>query len=220
MRQTLARCGLALGLLLALHAPAAVRADEKHPGPDATERRGGAAHHDGEKKGDHNPLAFIADLGLWSLVVFVLLLLILRKWAWGPILQGLQTREQAILGSVEEARRTREDMERMRTQFRAELDAAHAQIPALMDEARRDAAAMVEKMRKEATDEIQAERQRTRRELEVARDQALQELWTQAAQVATLISAKAIGRSLSEDDHRRLVDEAIAEIAGPTPGRG
>ena len=213
MRQLIARCVLALGLLVALSAPAAPALAKDPPA---------GAHPEDAKHGaaDANPLALVADLGLWSLVVFVLLLLILRKFAWGPIVEGLQTRERTILGSVEEARRTREDMERMRAEFRAELAAAHAQIPALMDEARRDAAAMADKMRKEAMDEIQAERERTRRDLEVARDQALQELWSQAAQVATLISAKAIGRSLTEDDHRRLVDEAIAEISNQTPARG
>ena len=72
---------------------------------------------------------------------------------------------------------------------------------------------MVDDMRTRANEEINAEKQRARHELEVARDQALQELWTQAASLATLISAKAIGRSLSEEDHRRLVDEAVRDLA-------
>ena len=65
-----------------------------------------------------------------------------------------------------------------------------------------------------ATKEIQADRERLRRELEVGRDQALQEIWNQAAQLATLISAKAIGRSLTQDDHSRLMDEALTEMRG------
>jgi F-type H+-transporting ATPase subunit b len=81
-----------------------------------------------------------------------------------------------------------------------------------MDEARREAAQMQEEMRNKATADNQADRKRLLHELEVAKDQALQELWTQAAQLATLISAKAIGKSLSEDDHRRLLDESLQEI--------
>jgi F-type H+-transporting ATPase subunit b len=153
------------------------------------------------------------DLGIWTVVIFVLLLLLLQKTAWGPMLEGLRKREGLIRDSIEEAKRTRAEMERLRTQFQQELAEAHAKIPALMDEARADAQRLAEEMRVKANEEIQAEKQRARRELELARDQALQELWTQAAQLATLISAKAIGRSLSEDDHRRLVDESVREMA-------
>ncbi len=165
-----------------------------------------------ESKKDVNILALKWDLGLWALVVFLLLLFVLGRFAWKPMLEGLQKREETIRGSVEEAKRTREEMEQMREQFKAEMDAAYAKIPQLMDAARRDAERMAEEMRAKAVAEIQAERQRLRHELDVARDQALQALWTQAATLATLISAKAIGRALSEDDHRRLLDEALQEM--------
>jgi F-type H+-transporting ATPase subunit b len=159
------------------------------------------------------------DLGIWTLVIFVLLLLLLRKMAWGPMLEGLQKREQSIRSSVEEAKKTREEMEHLRAQFKAELETAHAQIPKLMDEARANAQRMADEMRAKANDEIEADKKRLRRELEIARDQALQELSTHAAQLATLISAKAIGRSLSEQDHRRLVDEALREVVSTDGSR-
>jgi F-type H+-transporting ATPase subunit b len=74
-------------------------------------------------------------------------------------------------------------------------------------------------LRAKATSEIQADRQRLRREVELARDQALQEIWTQAAQLATLISAKALKREVNTDDHRRLVDDALAELHETTQRR-
>jgi F-type H+-transporting ATPase subunit b len=165
-----------------------------------------------EEKKEVNILALKWDLGLWAMVVFLLLLLVLGRYAWKPMLEGLQKREETIRGSVEEAKRTRDEMEQMRTKFKTEMDQAYAKIPQLMDDARRDAQKMAEEMRAKAVADIQAERQRLRHELEVARDQALSELWTQAAQLATLISAKAIGRSLTEDDHSRLLDEALEEM--------
>jgi F-type H+-transporting ATPase subunit b len=165
---------------------------------------------DGEGGGDILSPRF--DLGIWTIVVFVGLLLILRKTAWGPMLAGLQKREETIRSSVEEAKRTRDEMEQLRIKFKAEMDQAYAKIPLLMDEARREAQQMQEEMRSKAAADIQTERQRLRHEIETARDQALQELWTQAAQLATLISAKAIGKSLSLDDHRRLLDESLQEM--------
>ena len=60
----------------------------------------------------------------------------------------------------------------------------------------------------------EAERERLHRDINTARDQALKQLWEQSAQLATLISAKAIRRQLSPEDHRRLVDEALADLQG------
>jgi F-type H+-transporting ATPase subunit b len=152
------------------------------------------------------------DLGIWTIVIFVALLLILRKFAWGPLLEGLTKREQSIREAVEEAKKARDETARVTAEFKAKMDQAYAEIPKMMDEARRDAQNLAEEMRAKANQDIQTERARLRREIDIARDQALQELWNQAAQLATLISAKAIGRSLSEDDHRRLVDEALGEM--------
>ncbi len=155
-------------------------------------------------------LAF--DTGLWAIVIFVGLLVVLRFKAWNPILEGLQKREEAIRSSLEEAKKTRDEMAAMRTAFQKELADAHQQIPQLMEEARKKAEELAGEMRAKAAADIQTERERLRREVEIAKDQAIKQLWEQAAQLATLISAKAIGRALSEDDHRRLLDESLQEM--------
>jgi F-type H+-transporting ATPase subunit b len=170
------------------------------------------AQEHGHRGGTPNPMEIRFDTALWAVVVFVLLLVILRKAAWGPILEGLRKREETILSAAEEAKKARAETERITVEFKAKMDQAYAEIPKMMDEARRDAQNLAEEMRAKANQDIQTERTRLRREIEIARDQALQELWTQAAQLATLISAKAIGRSLNEDDHHRLVDEALNEM--------
>jgi F-type H+-transporting ATPase subunit b len=164
------------------------------------------------EKATPNPLAFRADLGIWALVIFLAILIILQKYAWSPILEGLQKREETIKNSVEEAKKARADTERITGEFKVKMDQAYAEIPKIMEQARRDADAFKEEMRTQTAKEIQTERQRLRREIETARDQALQDLWHQAAQLATLISAKAIGRSLTEEDHRRLLNESITEL--------
>ena len=107
---------------------------------------------------------------------------------------------------------TRDEMAAMQAKFQQELAAAHQEIPKLMEQARKDAEQMSAEMRAKALAEIQAERDRLRRELDIAKDQAIKELWEQSAQLATLISTKAIGRSLTEDDHKRLLDEAMKEM--------
>ena len=156
---------------------------------------------------------FRYDTAVWAVVVFVLLFVILRIFAWKPILEGLQKREETIRTSLEDAKKTRDEMAAMSAKFEKDMAEANQRIPALMDEARKDAEAMVADMRTKAAAEIQTERERLRREIEIAKDQSIKELWEQSAQLATLISAKAIGRSLNEEDHRRLLDEAMQEIS-------
>jgi F-type H+-transporting ATPase subunit b len=173
---------------------------------------------------DHKPnmLEPRFDLTLWSIAIFVLLFIVLRKYAWGPILAGLQQREHTIESAIEQANKAREEMAKQQAEFQRKLDEAHQQIPRLMEEARRHAEQLKEEMRTQAAADINTERQRLRREIDVAKDQALQEIWSQAANLATIISAQAIKRSLSPDDHRRLVDDALREIHEMTiknPGR-
>ena len=163
----------------------------------------------GEKKGIFDPQF---DLGLWTVVVFVILFLVLRKYAWGPMLHGLRTREESIQQAIEEARLAREETAHARAEFDRKLAEANAEIPKLLEVARRDAQRVTEEMRTRAAADIQADRDRLRREIETARDQALKDITDHVAQLATLVSAKAIRRALTPDDHRRLVDEALVEL--------
>jgi len=153
-----------------------------------------------------------AELGLWTLVVFLLLFLILRKVAWGPMLEGLKKREENIAAAIEESRQARAEAQHLRDFLQQERAKIGEEARRVMDETRRHGQTLVEDMQNKGRAEIQAERERLRREIATARDQALHQLWTQTAQLAALISTKAVRRELSLDDHRRLVDEALAEL--------
>ncbi len=170
----------------------------------------GAAHGAGSGEGGILDPRF--DLGIWTIVVFVVLMLVLRRFAWGPMLDGLKRREQNIRQALEDAQRAREDAEKVRSQLQAEMNQAADKVRQMMDEARRDAQYMSDEMVAKARAEIQGERERLRREIDTARDQALQQLWGQTAQLAALISSKAVRRQLNPEDHHRLVDEAITEL--------
>jgi F-type H+-transporting ATPase subunit b len=152
------------------------------------------------------------DLGVWSLVVFLALFFILKKYAWGPILEGLQKREQTIRGALADAHRAQEEARHIRAELKQQLDTAGEKVREILDAARRDAEQVKDDLVSKARGEIQAERERLRREIDLATDHALQQLRDHTAELATMISAKAIRRHLSEADHRNLVDEAVSEL--------
>lgn len=158
------------------------------------------------------PFSGALDLTIWTWVVFLLLFFILKKYAWGPMLEGLKKREDNIHQAMQEAQHARTEAQQLRNQLQAEVSKAHETVREILDEARRDAQHTKDEMVNQARQAIQDERERTRREIEMMRDQAMQELWNRTAELATQISNKAIRRSLSVDDHRRLVDEALAGL--------
>jgi F-type H+-transporting ATPase subunit b len=179
----------------------------------------GQAHASGDahnaKAGEHSESSVFKgalDLGIWTIVVFVVLLLILGKYAWKPMLQGLEQREHSIQSAMEEAKKAKEEALVLRNQLTEEAAKAQDKVREVIDQARRDAERVSADLLAKAKTDIQGERDRFRRDVDTARDQAVKELWGQAAQLATLISSKAIRRQLTPDDHRRLVDEAIAEL--------
>ena len=161
------------------------------------------------------------DLTIWTIVVFVLLLLVLRRFAWKPVLEGLRGRESRVRGALQEASLAREAAHKLRDQLQAELAGMHDKLRAIMDDARRDAQDARDRVVAEGKADIQAERDRARRELSTAREQAVQELWGEAARLATLVSASVIGHSLDDESHRALVDEAVSGLHGAaaTPAR-
>jgi F-type H+-transporting ATPase subunit b len=153
------------------------------------------------------------DLAIWTMVVFLLLLFVLTKYAWKPLLQGLHKREESIASALEEAKLARAEAEKVRADFEIERKQRGQEIAKIMEQARLDAENLRQELRTRASEEIQTERARLRREIETAKDQALQEIWNQAVHLASAISARTIRRSLSDEDQKRLMDDALTEVS-------
>jgi F-type H+-transporting ATPase subunit b len=147
-----------------------------------------------------------------TVVVFLSLLGVLYAFAWGPIQKGLQAREDAQYRALEEARKAREEAAGMRAQVQAQLDQAAEQVREMLAEARRDADALRAAEREAGVRDAAAERDRAKKEIEAARDAALEDIYRQAVDLATTLSAKTLGRTITADDHRKLVDESLAEL--------
>jgi F-type H+-transporting ATPase subunit b len=237
MRGTMIGGLLALGTLLVLACGA--RAEDAPKGPNKLKYE---HHKDGKaveaevdagnpkeleefaehlKKGEVEEIDFskppeflkpVWDLALWTLVVFLLLLWILSRVAWKPMLEGLKNREENIAKALSEADAARREAAEMRSKFDAEFKKAQEQAREIIADASRNGQRAADEIIAKAKAEMSAENERGRRELQTAKDQALKELFEYTANLATMVSSKAVRRQLNEDDHRRLVDEALAEM--------
>ena len=210
---------LGIGLIaLILCVPAPIRAENPHGDDAKTDHKDAGADHN-NNEAEHELFAKAVDLGIWTLVVFLLLLFVLSKFAWKPMMQGLEHRERAIHSALQEAQQAREEAARLRAQLEEQMRQANEQARKILDEARQAAERTTAEMIAEAHKKIQAEHERLQREMSLAYDRAKRDLQTQVVQLSTLVASKVLRRQLDHDDHRRFTDEALAELRQVSNGR-
>ncbi|MCI0703962.1 MAG: F0F1 ATP synthase subunit B [Planctomycetia bacterium] len=152
------------------------------------------------------------DLGIYTLIVFGLLIFVLNKYAWPKIKVGLERREASIKGALEEAKRERQEAKNVLEQARKQLNETALQVKAMLDEARRDADNLRTEQREIGVKEAQAERARAKREIETRMAGLSKDVYEQAVTLAALMAEKALRRQVSISDHQRLLDESLAEL--------
>jgi len=154
------------------------------------------------------------DLGqaIATILIFVVLLVVLRKWAWGPICRQLQRRENDIAEAMDKAEQRRKEAEDIRNFYQARMDRAEADAADLLAKARKEAADARERILQAARIEARENAERAQRMLDRARREAMRDLQGATADLATDIAGRVIGRSLSEEEHRRLMEQSLAEI--------
>jgi len=163
----------------------------------------GDAH--GEKV---NPLAFQADLAFFTLVVFLVLLAVLWKFAWGPITAGLDKREQGIADNIARAEEAAEEAHKLTAHYEEKLASAAEEVRGMIEEARRDAEHTKQQIVDEAQAAASAEAERARREIETAKAAALKELATRTTDFSLELAGQVLGREMSGDDHAQLISRA------------
>ena len=126
------------------------------------------------------PSLFSGDIGnsVWTILIFVLVLIILGKFAWGPILKNLQARESFIHEALAKAKRDRDEAEARLKEYEERLATARAEATAIVDEGRRDAEVVKRKIEADAKHEADKMIERARREIHLATDAATSELYS------------------------------------------
>lgn len=171
-----------------------------------------------EAEGGWNPLQ--GDFGnfFWTVVVLLIVFWVLSKYAWGPVLSGLQSREDFIKSSLEQAKGERDEARALLGEYEAKLASAREEIDAMIDEARRDAASLREREETAAKAEARQILDRVRREIEIAKDTAVADLYARATELSTLAASRILERELTAADHERLIAESIAAVDSATAG--
>ena len=162
---------------------------------------------------------FFSSLIFWEFISFGILCWVLYKFAFPPILAALDLREQKIRDSLEQADRHRTEAEQRLQAYDAKLQGAVREAEAIVADAKAKAQRLLEENEQRLRTETRRMQDETTRELERERRKAVQDIQKEAADLALLVAEKVLGRSLSEDDHRRLAQNAMQAVADGEAGR-
>lgn len=162
------------------------------------------------------PLGFKGDLAIWSLVTFVVYITVLKKAAWGPLIQGLDTRENRMKQQLADAEAARVKAEAMLAEHAKKLDKVQDEVKEILAEARRDAEHTKQDIVATANKEAEATRKRAVEDIERARDVAMKELFDFVSSNVIGATEHVLGRALSNDDQQRLVQDALNQMGSKT----
>jgi len=208
---------LAAGFVL-VAGPVVAQTADSHADDQAAETAHGeeaygeAAH--GEEAHEATPNLFSVDPGLliWTIITFVVVLVVLRFTAWGPLMSSLAERQRNIEGAIEAAQRTRSEAEALLARHQSMLDGAKDEVRVILEEARKDGLNIRDGIRQAADKEAEEFKDRARREIDAQKDQAVREIWDLAGQLSTELATRILGRTLDASDQERLVRELIDEL--------
>jgi F-type H+-transporting ATPase subunit b len=158
-------------------------------------------------------------LMIWTLIVFGISLYLLRKLAFPRIAEALDKRQHMIEESIDTAERTKSEAEQLLQEYRERLAEARQQADEIVARARKAG----EVHEREATEAARRKREelleQTRRDIEGETQRAIQEIRNEVADLTVRATEKVTRKTLTPDDQRRLVDEALGELDFTTLGR-
>lgn len=157
-----------------------------------------------EAEGENIFNGTLAD-SVWAVVVFVLLLVVLGKFAWKPLLQSLKTREETIKQQLADAENSRIKAEQLISEYKMQSANIIEQANRYANQTSKE---VIEQARKEAT----AITERSHAEIKNAQNIATQELWHIAGNMLIAISHEVLGRTITSEDNKRLIHEAIGKL--------
>jgi F-type H+-transporting ATPase subunit b len=150
--------------------------------------------------------------GIAAVVIFLILLAVLGKYAWGPIVTQLRRREEEIEATRKRTESRSQEAEDLKTHYQARLERADSEARELLDTARREAEQHREQVLADARTQARQILLNAQEEIEAARHRAQRELYDAGADLASDLASQVLGHSLDKREHRRLIDESLEQI--------
>jgi F-type H+-transporting ATPase subunit b len=156
---------------------------------------------------------FFSSLIFWEIISFGVLLFILAKYAFPPILHTLDERERKIRESIESAERRSAEAEQRMAEYEAKMKASQKEAEEMIAQAKARAQQMKEDNERQLSADAERIKATAAREIEQERRKAVDDVRRYVGELALQVAGKVLERSLTDADHKRLADESLAAVA-------
>ena len=160
------------------------------------------------------------SLIFWSLVSFALLFFLLKRFAFPPILEVLEERENKIRSEIDDAEKLRHEAEELKADLGRELKNAHEKANTIIQMAGEESKKIQEKSIQETQTKVRQMQNDAEQEIQITRNKLLNEIRSYTAALTIASTEKVLKKSLNDEDKNRLIDESIEEVLREMESKG
>ena len=151
-------------------------------------------------------------LFIWTILTFLVLVALLAKFAWRPLLQALESRQESIRKSLDDAQKAKQELERLHVESAEIIRQSRVEADAIVTRSRGDAERLREEMKQKARAEADAIVKNAERQIQLETGRAVQQIRREAVDLSVMIASKLIQRNLTKEDNERLIEEALKQV--------
>ena len=161
----------------------------------------------------NNPLVQL-DPGLfvWTILTFLLLLTVLAKFAWKPLLKMLKDREELIRSSLEDAEKAKKKLERLNAEGEAIINQARSEAQSILSEGKTAAAKLKDETLDVAKEQAKQIASEAEKQINIEKDKAIAEIKSEVVNLSMSIAEKLINKNISPEDNKALIDESLSSV--------
>jgi F-type H+-transporting ATPase subunit b len=151
-------------------------------------------------------------LFIWTILTFLVLVALLAKFAWRPLLAALDSRQETIRKALDDAEQAKRELERLTRESTEIIRGARVEAESIVSRSRVDAERLREEMKQKARVDADNIVKHAERQIQLGTLQAMQQIRKEAAELSVMIASKIIQRNISKEDNERLIDDAMKQI--------
>lgn len=151
-------------------------------------------------------------LFIWTILTFLVLVGLLAKFAWRPLLEALERRQAAIAKSLEDAQLAKQELERLQVQSAEMMRQARVEAEAIVSRSRADAEALREELKQRSRAEAAAIVKNAEQQIQLETARAIQQIRHEAVDLSVTIASKILKRQLSKEDNAALIEDTLKQV--------
>lgn len=161
----------------------------------------------------NNPLVQL-DPGLfvWTIVTFLLLVFVLAKFAWKPLLKMLQDREDMVRSSLEDAEKAKSELERLNEESEAIMAKARSEAQSILADGKAAAEKVKDDIIAKSKEQANKIREDAGNQIQVEKDKAISEIKKEVVNLTLSVAEKLIRKNLSDADNKSLIEESLKKV--------